>query len=122
MKSVSIENITHPLPRPLVVGYCNSFLCRLRGLMFRKSLAPAEGLLLVGSRDQVMDASIHMMFVDFDLAVFWINQQGEVVDAVLARRWRAGYFPKRPARYVLEAAVERMGDFVVGDQVRFNEV
>ena len=122
MKYVEIENLTHPLPRALVVRYCNSFLCRLRGLMFRKSLATGEGLLLVQQRDGVLDSSIHMMFVNFDLAVVWINQQGEVVDTVLARRWRPGYVPKRPARYVLEFSPELLGEFNVGDQVQFNEI
>lgn len=121
MKYVEIENLTHPLSRSLVVGYCDSFLCRLRGLMFRKLLASGEGLLLVEKRDRVMDAAIHMMFMNFDLAVAWINQQGEVVDTVLARRWRPAYIPKRPARFVLEFSAGRMGDFIVGDQVKFHE-
>ncbi len=121
MKLVIIENQTHPLQSPLVAPYCSSFLCRLRGLMFRRTLASGDGLLLVNKRDDIVDASIHMMFVNFDLAVAWINHQGEVVDTALARRWRPLYFPKRPAQYILEMSAGRMGDFQVGDRVTFNE-
>lgn len=122
MRYVEIENITHPLQASLVVGYCSSFMCRLRGLMFRKKLGTGEGLLLVGARDTLVDASIHMMFMNFDLAVVWINQQGEVVDTVLARRWRLMYLPKRPAQHVLEISAGHLQDFSIGDKVRFHEV
>jgi len=87
--------------------------------MFRKSLSVEEGLLLVYGADSRMDSSIHMMFVWFDLAVIWINSTGEVVDTVLARQWKPAYFPKNPARYVLEIVPERLGEFQVGDRVAF---
>jgi uncharacterized membrane protein (UPF0127 family) len=62
-----------------------------------------------------------MLGVWFDLAVVWINSTYQVVDVKLARRWRPAYFPKRPARYVLEIAPQRLGDFHEGDQVAFDE-
>jgi uncharacterized membrane protein (UPF0127 family) len=122
MKFVEVTNVTRPLARPLVVRYCISFGCRFRGLMFHRPLHFNEGIVLVEQRDRVIDSSIHMMFVNFDLAVVWINHQGEVVDTALARRWRPGYFPKRPAQYVLEFAAERLAEFTVGDKVNFHEV
>lgn len=87
--------------------------------MFRGSLPTEEGLVLVYKADSRMDASIHMMFVKFDLAVIWINLAGEVVDKVLAHRWKAAYFPKKPACYVLEIVPERLGEFQTGDRVKF---
>ncbi|MCU0484912.1 MAG: DUF192 domain-containing protein [Anaerolineales bacterium] len=122
MKFVEVTNVTHPLPRPLVARYCSSFGFRLRGLMFHKPLPTDEGLLLVEKRDQVINSAIHMMFVNFDLAVVWINQQGEVVDTVLARRWRPGYIPKRAAQMVLEITASRLAEFKVGDRVSFHEI
>jgi uncharacterized membrane protein (UPF0127 family) len=56
-----------------------------------------------------------------DLAVVWITDAGEVVDVRLARRWRPAYFPRRPARYVLEISPERLGDYQIGDKVQFEE-
>lgn len=121
MKFVTIENQTRPLKQPLVARYCGSFFCRLRGLMFRRTLNAGDGLLLVDRRDTILNSSIHMLFLNFDLAIAWINNQGEVVDTALARRWHLSYAPKHPARYVLEMSAERMGDFQVGDRVDLRE-
>jgi uncharacterized membrane protein (UPF0127 family) len=121
MKLVTIHNLTNPKPQPVVAGYCSSFLCRLRGLMFRRSLPENWGLLLVQSRDSRLDSSIHMLAMWIDLAAIWITDSGEVVDVRLARRWRPAYFPRRPARYVLEMAVSHLEDFHIGDKVRFEE-
>ena len=89
--------------------------------MFRRSLPENWGLLLVQSRDSRLDSSIHMLAMWIDLAAIWITDSGEVVDVRLARRWRPAYFPRRPARYVLEMAVSHLEDFHIGDKVRFEE-
>ena len=87
--------------------------------MFRSSLAPDEGLLLVIGSDSRLDSSIHMFFVPFDLAVFWINAEMIVVDKVIAKSWRPAYFPAKAARYTLEIHPDRYSDYEVGDQVEF---
>ncbi|HEX2696619.1 MAG TPA: DUF192 domain-containing protein [Anaerolineales bacterium] len=104
------------LPR---VKFCDSFACRLRGLMFRSSLARDEGLLLTIRRDSRADSSIHMFFVPFDLAVFWINTQLQVVDKVLAKPWRPAYFPAEAARYTLEIHPDHFSDYEIGHRVEF---
>jgi uncharacterized membrane protein (UPF0127 family) len=121
MKFVTINNLTHPQPLPLVARYCNSFFCRLRGLTFRRNLPDNWGLLLVQNRNSRLDSSIHMLAMWIDLAVVWITDAGEVADVRLAHRWRLAYFPRRPARYVLEMAVTHLEDFHIGDKVRFEE-
>jgi uncharacterized membrane protein (UPF0127 family) len=121
MKLVTVHNLTRPKPQPLAARYCVSFLCRLRGLTFRLSLPQNWWLLLVQRRDSRVDSSIHMLAMWIDLAVVWITDAGEVVDVRLARRWRPAYFPRRPARYVLEMAAEHLEDFHIGDKVRFEE-
>lgn len=121
MQQVIIRNLSQPQSRVLTARYCVSFLCRLRGLTFRRSLPPDWGLLLVQERDSRIDAAIHMLGVWMDLAVVWINSQGEVVDLCLARRWRLAYVPKSPARYVLEMAPAWLKEFEVGDRIQFEE-
>lgn len=116
---VLVKNLTHPIPAPAGVIYCDSFLSRLRGLMFRHDLDPDDGILLVQGRDSRVDSSIHMFFVSFDLAVFWINSAGAVVDKVIARPWRPAYAPRLPARYILELHPSRWEDYHPGDQVDF---
>jgi uncharacterized membrane protein (UPF0127 family) len=119
MKTIHLENTTQPLPASLQAVYCDTFLCRLRGLMFRSDLPNNEGLLLVESRDSRVDTSIHMLFVFMDLAVIWINSEFTVVDTVLARSWRPAYAPHQPARYILEIHPSRLGEFKIGDRVTF---
>ena len=121
MKTIRIENQGHPLSSPLKAIYCDSYLCRLRGLMFRSSLAPEEGLLLVQSRDSRLDSSIHMLFVYMDLAIIWINSKNVVVDTLLARRWRPAYAPRQAARYTLEIIPDRLNEFHIGDTIEFHD-
>ena len=99
--------------------YCKSFLCRLRGLTFHPSITRDEGLLLVFGRDSRVDSSIHMLGVGFDLAVFWINSELQVVDKIVAGAWKPAYFPKTPARYVLEVHASRINDFEIGQTLKF---
>ncbi len=121
MKYIQIANQTHPTSKPILARYCQSFFCQLRGLMFTKSLPQGQGLLLVQGNDSRINSSIHMMFMRIDLAVIWINSQYQVVDTVLARRWKPAYLPKSPAKYVLEAPVDCLSDFSIGDCLRFEE-
>jgi uncharacterized protein len=118
MQQAAIQNTNRPQAQPIMAGYCASFLCRLRGLTFRRHMPDDCGLLLVQQKDSRLDASIHMLFVWFDIAVVWINAANEVVDIKLARRWRPAYLPQRPARYVLELSPAHINDFNIGDQVQ----
>ena len=110
---------TARLKKPPRIKYCESFLCRLRGLTFRTPITRDEGLLLVFGRDSRVDSSIHMLGVSFDLAVFWINTAMKVVDKVVAGGWKPAYISKAPARFVLEVHASRIDDFAVGDTVEF---
>ncbi|MBN2551043.1 MAG: DUF192 domain-containing protein [Anaerolineales bacterium] len=121
MREVTIHNLSRKDFAPFTAGYCSSFLCRLRGLTFQKQLPPNWGLLLVQERENRLDASIHMLFMQLDLGVVWIDSQDRVVDTRLARRWKLSYIPKNPARYVLEISVERLNEFSVGDQLKIEK-
>jgi uncharacterized membrane protein (UPF0127 family) len=101
------------------VRVCSSFTCRLRGFMFRRHVSGEGGLLLVGNRDSRLDAAIHMLFVPFDLAVFWISTQMQITDKVLARRWRPFYAPARPARFILEVHPDLLARYEIGEEVEF---
>ena len=116
---IYVQNTSRPIQDPPRIHWCESFSCRLRGLMFRSHLAMNEGLLLVGERDSRLDAAIHMLFVPFDLSVIWINSSLEVVDKLIARRWRPAYVPKQAVRYILEIHPDRFGDYEIGDRIEF---
>lgn len=119
MKQVRIVNGSRPLSRPLVGDWCTSFLCRLRGLAFRRRLAPDAALVLVQPRQSRSGAAIHMFGMFFDLAIIWLDEAGRVVDAQLAFRWRSILQPAQAARYVIECAPQRLNEFHVGDQIVF---
>jgi len=121
MRVLNIKNLSHPLLQPIQARYCDSFLCRLRGLTFKRSLAPQEGLLLVQPRENRLDAAIHMLFVPMDLTVVWVNDAKVVVDVKLALHWRPFYLPLQPARYILEVSDFWLSAFQIGDQLDFEE-
>ncbi len=103
------------------VRRCASFLCRLRGLTFRRSLDDNEGLLLVGKRESRADTAIHMFFVFFPIAAIWLDSNGRVVDAQLARPFRPLYIPRAPARDILEGPPAILERVQIGDRLRFGE-
>jgi uncharacterized membrane protein (UPF0127 family) len=119
MKIIRVENRNQPLAAPLQAVYCDSFLCRLIGLMFRSSLPQDTGLLLVEAHDSRFTTTIHMLFVHMYLAVIWINSMNKVVDTILARSWHPAYTPRQAARYILEIHPSRLDEFRIGDQIEF---
>lgn len=116
---IRIRNLSRPDQLSIRARYCDSFLCRFLGLMFRERLPEGEGLLLVQAKDSTIDSSIHMLFMRMDLAVFWIDSKFQVVDTILARRWRLPYFSKYAARYVLEMGSENLDILQIGDRLVF---
>lgn len=104
------------------VRRCASFLCRLRGLTFRRRLGDDEGLLLVGRRESRTGTAIHMFCVFFPIAAVWLDGGGRVVDARLARPFRPLYVPRAPARDVLEGPPALLERVRIGDQLRLESV
>lgn len=121
-RQIIIQNTSRQTAPSARIKYCDTFLTQLRGFTFRARLSRDVGLLLVGKRDSRLDSSIHMLFVAFDLAVFWINSDMQVVDKILAKSWRPAYFSKKPAKYVLELHPQRWGDYEIGETVEIKDV
>jgi uncharacterized membrane protein (UPF0127 family) len=99
--------------------WCDSWFCKLRGLQLRRNLQPGEALILVHPKEGIRSTSIHMLFVFFPIAAVWIDRQGVVTSAQLARPWRPYYAPPIPACYVLETAPEFLNQIAIGDEVEF---
>lgn len=90
--------------------------------MFNPGLPEYGGILLDEHSESVVNTSIHMLFMNFDITAVWINSNKQVVDVKLAKKWALAYFPKSPARYVLEISSDRMNDFQIGDRLEFSHV
>lgn len=119
MKQISVENQTTPLYSHLAAGYCDTFLCRLKGLMFRSSIPEEWGLLLVQPSESIVNAAIHMVGVPFNLGVIWINQEGIVVDLAEVKKWIGVKSPIKSARFILEVTPSRLAEFKLGDKIVF---
>ena len=104
------------------VKYCDTFFSKGLGAMFKKELQPDEGLILVDSQESRMNAGIHMLFMNFDLAVLWLDRNWVVVDKVLARKWRPMYLPQAPAQYVAELHPDQLGNFELGDKLVLEKI
>lgn len=119
MNEVNINNLSSQLTSPLKAKYCDTFLCRLRGLTFRSQIPSNWGLLLVQPKETKIDSGIHMVGVFFDLGVVWINKSGIVVDIKIAKKWVSLLLPNSPASFILEIVPERIEEFSIGDKVTF---
>jgi uncharacterized membrane protein (UPF0127 family) len=103
------------------VKWCDSFGTKLRGLMFRRSIEPDEGLVLAETRSSIAATSIHMFFVPFDIAAIWLDENYRVVHQVRAKSWRPYYASPQAARYVLEGPPALLDQIAIGDQLSFEE-
>jgi uncharacterized membrane protein (UPF0127 family) len=145
MKDTRFLRVSHAdgVPLPLKVRRCDTFLCRLRGLMFRRRLAVYEGglhegalhegglheaglheaglhegLLFMEARESQVATSIHMFFVFFSIGVVWMDADWGVVDKVLAKPFRPYYAPQAPAQYFLEGPPDLLTWVEVGERLR----
>lgn len=119
MASVQIINVNNPSLN-ILAQKCSSFVCQLKGLMFRKSLGQNEGLLFIENHEDRLGSSIHMLFMNFDITVVWINSAKQVVDLKLARKWSLVHVPKEPAKFILELHSSKYSEFSIGDILEFN--
>ncbi len=118
MKTKShITNRSKPGNPDITIRICNDFTSRLKGYMFERTIREHEGILLSYKKESRLDSSIHMLFMNFDLAIIWLNQEFQVVDKTLALRWRPYYAPAIPAAHVLEIHPNHLNDFSIGDQL-----
>jgi uncharacterized membrane protein (UPF0127 family) len=112
-RTVRIENVTRGVSVAGQAWLADTFGRRLLGLMGRRSLAPADGLLLRGCN------SIHMAFMRFAIDAAYLDAAGRVLamDHVL-RPWRIGSLHRGVADVLeLPAGSLAASGTAVGDQL-----
>ena len=97
------------------VKYCDSLFSRMKGLMFTRTAK--DGIILVSSKEGILESSIHMFFVFYPIDVVWLDEKYKVVD----KRKKVKPFsfhvkPKMPAKYVLELPVSNTS-IKIGDKL-----
>lgn len=99
-----------------------SFLGRALGLM----LSEKRDIILDSRFEDVTAAGIHTLFMKYPIEVAWLDNEMTVVDLnkkvepfnpVKKSTWRI-YRPKRPARYVVELGLGKLGTTEVGDEIK----
>jgi uncharacterized membrane protein (UPF0127 family) len=75
---VNITSIQNPQVNIQAVK-CITFGCQLRGLMLQKFLRPHEGMLFIENYESRLFL-IHMLFMNFNITVIWLNENNRVVD------------------------------------------
>jgi uncharacterized membrane protein (UPF0127 family) len=83
--------------------------------MFLKWISQNEGALFINKIESLVDSSIHMLFMNFDIAVFWVDKNNYVVDKVLAKKWHFFYAPKKPAKTIIETHYINFEKINIGD-------
>lgn len=100
---------------PLNIRVANTFLSRLRGLLFRRPMSISEGLLIVPC------SSIHTFFMRYDVDVVFLDRSCRIRKIIpRLKPWRAAF--SRRSHQVLELAAggaEARG-LVVGSLYKFN--
>ena len=105
----------------LKIELANTFFSRFRGLMFRKKLEADSGIILSESSESIINSSIHMFFMRFDIGVLWLDRNYVIVDKCLAKKWHPAYFSRKPAKHVIEIPTSSMENFLIGDKLEFSE-
>jgi uncharacterized membrane protein (UPF0127 family) len=118
--NMQLINLSNP-GMPINIEICRSFLAKFKGLMFEPRLDEQEGIALVADSPGIVNSSIHMFFMNFNIAVIWLDSSMHVVDKVIARKWHPYYAPKNSALYTLELHPSKIADFNKNDQVQFND-
>ncbi len=101
----------------LEVTCMENFFSRLKGLMFTKQISNNQGALFINKNENVLDSSIHMLFMNFDIAVIWLDNSNVIVDKKIAKKWKLLYYPKSKASKILETHIENFDEFQIGDQI-----
>jgi uncharacterized membrane protein (UPF0127 family) len=97
--------------------YCKSFFDKLMGLMFKKFINPDYGIILAETVESKLNSAIHMLFMNFDITVLWLNKDWVIVDKTVAKKWHLVYAPSKPAQYTIELHSTRYNDFSIGDKL-----
>ena len=116
LKFVKIKKLSSPFT-DVNVKYCDTFFSKFIGLMFSRKLKHDHGVILVDNNETRINTSIHMMFMNYDITVLWLDRQMVIVDKVLARKWFPIYIPKKPAQYVMELHHSKFSEYSIGDKL-----
>jgi len=117
-KIVKLSSLASP-SNVVYVKVCDTFFSKFKGLMFTRELKPDHGIIIVEKNESRMSTAIHMMFMNYDITVLWLDKNMVIIDKVLAKKWVPYYASTKPAQYVVELHQSRFSEFSIGDEMVF---
>ena len=119
MKKVIIRKLSGDFGsfNKLEAWYFESFFNRLQGLMFKKKISNNQAGLFINKNENIMDSTIHMLFMNFDIAVFWIDRLNTIVDKKIAKKWGLIYYPEVKSQKILETHTDIYDKLQIGDKI-----
>lgn len=121
MKFATITIPSNEQPEQIKVKICDSFFSRFKGLMFDKTITQSEGILLIQESKSRMSSAIHMYFMNFDIAVVWLDKDFSVIDIKIAHKWKSILMPSRPAKYIIETHPDNLNKFHMGETIQISK-
>jgi uncharacterized membrane protein (UPF0127 family) len=122
MKVATITISSSKQPEQIRVRICDSFSSRFKGLMFDKAIAQNEGILLVQESESRVNSAIHMFFMNFDIAVFWLDRNFNIIDKKIAQKWKSILMPSKPAKYIFETHPDNINKIHVGETIQISKL
>jgi uncharacterized membrane protein (UPF0127 family) len=121
MKFATISIPSNEQPDQITVKICDSFFSRFKGLMFDKTINQDEGIILIQESESRINSAIHMYFMNFDIAVFWLDKELTIIDKKIAHKWKSILMPSKPAKYIFETHSDNIGKFQLGDIIQISK-
>ena len=95
----------------LKIIYADTFFKRFKGLMGKNKFE--DCLVFVN----LVDSSVHTLFMKFEIDVYFLDEKQIVFDKVTLKPWKF-YKPHKNAKFILETRKNRL-DFKIGDEIDF---
>lgn len=117
MKKVIIRKLSEDFGsfNKLEAWYFKNFFSRLQGLMFKKDISINQAALFVNKSENIIDSAIHMFFMNFDIAVFWLDKNNLIVDKKIAKKWGLIYYPNFKSHKILETHTDLFEKLQIGE-------
>ena len=77
---------------------CDNFFTKFRGLMFSKK----KNLIFNLNKESRINSIIHTFFVFYNIDVYWLDQNKNIVDFRLKVKPFTIKIPKKKAKYIIE--------------------
>jgi uncharacterized membrane protein (UPF0127 family) len=101
----------------LEAWYFENFFSRLKGLMFKNDISANQAGLFINKNENIVDSSIHMLFMNFDIAVFWLDKTNTIVDKRIAKKWGLIYCPEVNSQKILETHTDIFDKLQIGEEI-----